>query len=213
VDFKTIAPIRFGFASEPADQARRIASYSLKRNRRRMAMLAEARDVLPHLPGPGESLHALQTGRYDLMHLIVVIVEMRPVPVNRMRLATLSYNGRNLAEMLRLLDSGKVTQLSLLCSTYFARHGDRDLYEETLQELRRRGQQVAAPRSHAKVVTMEFADGEKLVLEGSANLRTNSNWEPFCLIHDAGLHDWHSAWFDELLASHESDQSRNCATG
>jgi hypothetical protein len=42
VDFKTIAPIRFGFASEPADQARRIASYSLKRSRRRMAMLAEA---------------------------------------------------------------------------------------------------------------------------------------------------------------------------
>ena len=158
-------------------------------------MLAEARDVLPYLPEPGESLHALQTGRYDLMHLIVVIVEMKTVPVDRMRLATLSYNGRNLAEMLRLLDSGKVHHLSLICSKFFAEH-DKNLYEETLQEFHQRGQQVAAPRSHAKVVTMEFQDGEKLVLEGSANLRTNSNREQFCLIHDAGLHDWHAQWID-----------------
>jgi hypothetical protein len=139
------------------------------------------------------------------MHLIVVIVDRKPVPVERMRLATLSYNGLNLAEMLRLLDSGKVHQLSLICSKFFAEH-DKDLFEETLQEFHKRGQQVGAPRSHAKVVTMEFVDGERLVLEGSANLRTNSNREQSCLIHDAGLHDWHALWMDEFLASHESGE-------
>jgi hypothetical protein len=151
VDFKAIAPIRFGFVAEAADQARRIASHSLKRSRRRMAMLAEARDVIPHLPEPGESLHGLMTGRYDLMHLIVVIVEMKPIGLERMRLATLSFNGRNLSEMLRLLDSGKTKRLSLVCSKFFAEH-DKDLFEETLQEFRKRGQLVAARRSHCKVV-------------------------------------------------------------
>jgi hypothetical protein len=36
---------------------------------RRAAQLKEAADVLSCLPGPGEALHALMTGRYDLMHL------------------------------------------------------------------------------------------------------------------------------------------------
>lgn len=207
MDFKSIGAVQFGFVQEAADQARRIEGYTLKGSRRRMAMLAEARDVLRCLPQPGESVHGLMTGRYDLMHLILIIVESRPeVPIECMRLATLSYNGRNLAEMLRLLDSGRVHQLSLICSTYFAEH-DRDLYEETVQEFRKRGQRVAAPRSHAKVVTLAFSDGEKLVLEGSANLRTNSNREQFCLIHDAGLHDWHAAWMDKLITSHESNES------
>jgi len=40
--------------------------------------------------------------------------------------------------MLALLDSGKVRKLSLICSKYFAEH-DKDLYEETLQEFRKRG--------------------------------------------------------------------------
>jgi hypothetical protein len=100
--------------------------------------------------------------------------------------------------MLRLLDTGRVGRLSLICSKFFAEH-DKDLYEETLQEFRKRGQRAAAPRSHAKVVTMHFADGQKLILEGSANLRTNSNREQFCLIHDAELHDWHAAWVDEWI--------------
>ena len=212
MDFKAIAPIRFGFAAEPADQARRIASHSLKRSRRRMAMLAEARDVVPYLPEAGESLHGLMTGRFDLMHLIVVIVEMKPVALARMRLATLSFNGRNLSEMLRLLDSGKTKQLSLVCSKFFAEH-DKDLFEETLQEFHKRGQLVAAPRSHAKVVCLEFTDGTKLVAEGSPNLRTNSNVEQIFIANDTGLHDWHAQWIDQLVTTHAVHKSRSQTAG
>jgi hypothetical protein len=60
---------------------------------------------------------------------------------------------------------------------------------------------------------MAFPDGRRLVLEGSANLRTNSNQEQFCLIRDAGLHDWHARWIDALVAKHEGDESRGRAAG
>ena len=36
--------------------------------RHRTAQLAEAADALAVLPGAGETVHALMTGRYDLMH-------------------------------------------------------------------------------------------------------------------------------------------------
>lgn len=45
--------------------------------------------------------------------------------------------------------------------------------------------------------------------EGSANLRTNSNREQFCLTNDAELHDWHSQWIDEQVAKYEIDERRN----
>lgn len=41
---------------------------------KRTAMLHEAAAVLDLLPAPGETLHALITGRYDLMHLLVALL-------------------------------------------------------------------------------------------------------------------------------------------
>jgi hypothetical protein len=185
---------------------------TVKAERRRAAALAEARDVLAHLPGPGEALHALMTGRYDLMHLLLVILNSRPGPLPEMRIATLSYNSRNLAELCHLLDTGKVRRLGFLFSKFFAEH-DRPTFTATVREFRARGQRLAAARSHAKVVTMEFADGSKLILEGSANLRTNSNQEQFALIHCPLLHDWHAAWIDAAIATHESDTSDDPGKG
>ena len=46
MDFKDIGGLKFGFVQEAADQAKRITNHTLKRSRRRTAMLAEASDVL-----------------------------------------------------------------------------------------------------------------------------------------------------------------------
>jgi hypothetical protein len=167
---------------------------------RRTAMLAEAGDVLAHIPKPGEALHALMTGRYDLMVLIVAILEKVGSPVDALRIATLSFNNRNTAEILHLIDTGVVKRLSLLCSEFFRDH-NRPEYLGLEQGFAERAGplKVAAVRSHAKVVCMQFKGGQKLVLEGSANLRTNSNREQFALIGDAALHDWHAAWIDDMV--------------
>jgi hypothetical protein len=180
---------------------------------RRTAMLAEARDVLAVLPGPGEALHALMTGRYDLLALIMVLLE-KWGRCETLRIATLSYNGRNVAELLNQLDAGTIGRLTVLCSLFFRAHNPSQWTQlrDGLVE-RDSDHRLAAARSHAKVVCLAFPDGRHLVLEGSANLRTNSNQEQFCLIEDAGLHDWHALWIDAMVAKHEGDQSGNGETG
>jgi hypothetical protein len=179
---------------------------------RRTAQLAEAADALAVLPGPGETVHALMTGRYDLMHLLVCLID-RLGTVEALRVATLSYNGRNLAEMVRLLDSGAVRRLTLLCSAFFRDH-NTELWEETLEEFRERGQRAAAARSHAKVVTFAFASGRRLTLEGSANLRSNGNREQLLLADGAELHDWHAhGWLDPMVTAHEGEQGDNAGAG
>src|ERR1019366_1247118 len=98
----------------------------------RAAQLVEAADVLPLLPGPGETLHCLQTGRWDTMTLIVALIE-KVGPCSEVRLATLSFNRNNLAAMLDLIDTKQAGCLTLLCSAVFVCR-EKELWADTLSE-------------------------------------------------------------------------------
>jgi hypothetical protein len=172
---------------------------------RRAAGIAEAKAVLAHLPGPGESLHALCTARMDLTDVVNALLE-RLGRCDRMHVATLGYNARNLRTILGWLDAGAVGELALLASIFFRSHNG-ELWGTTLEEFRCRKQRAACCHSHAKVVAMAFACGERLCIEGSSNLCGNgSAREQFALIHDASLCDWHARWIAEMVAKHEGDQ-------
>jgi hypothetical protein len=188
------------------------AAHTARARRRYAAMLRESADILAHLPGPGESLHALMTGLFDFMTLVGHVITNGPVPCAELRIATLAFSSRNTHEIAQLLDAGAVARVSLLCSDFFAKHNKAE-FAEAVREFRDRGQAIAAPRSHAKVTCLHFADGAKLVFEGSANLRTNGNLEQFALFNDPGLHDFHAAWIDEKHRAWQSDQSRSGETG
>jgi hypothetical protein len=61
---------------------------------------------------------------------------------------------------------------------------------------------LAAARCHAKLVAMHFKRSAKMVIEGSANLRTNSNAEQFTLFNDAPLCQWWTAWIVSEVEKH-----------
>jgi hypothetical protein len=152
----------------------------------------------------GESLHALCTARMDLTDVVNALLE-RLGRCDRLHVATLGYNARNLRTLLGWLDRQAVGQLTLLASIFFRSHNG-ELWGTTLEEFRSRTQRAACCHSHAKVVAMEFASGERLCIEGSSNLCGNgSAREQFALIHDAGLCDWHAGWIDALVTQHEGD--------
>lgn len=166
---------------------------------RRFAMLRAADEVLGVIPAEGESVHTLMTGYYDLMNVLVRLVE-RLGPLTALRVATLAMNGRNLEELARLMDAAPGCTLTLLVSCFFRDH-NKDLWKRVRRELASRGGRAAAARSHCKVVCLE-AGGVRLVLEGSANLRTNRNREQLTLARDPALFDWHSRWIDDVVREH-----------
>ncbi len=172
---------------------------------RRAAGIREAKETLAHLPRPGESLHALCTARMDLTDVISSLLE-RLGKCDRLVIGTLGYNARNLRTMLRWLDSGQVAKLTLLASIFFRSHNGA-LWDETLAEFRQRKQRAACCHSHAKVVSLDFASGARLAIEGSANLCGNgSGREQLCLVNDAALCDWHARWVLEAVARHEGKE-------
>jgi hypothetical protein len=196
------------FAARPGAPADRAGRPLYRRDcPRRMAALAEAKDILPCLPGTGQACHFLMTGRYDLMHLLLVVLESRPGPVDHLRIATLSFNKKNLGELLQLLDSGKVKRLSFVFSKFF-KEQTSETYLLAAAALRQRGQRFAAPRSHAKVICCQWPGPDRLVMEGSANLRSNGNQEQLSLFTDLELHDWHAAWIDATLDKHAIEEGQ-----
>ncbi len=207
-DFKgMLRPVAFATKKAAAVEADGVPAPLLRgaAGNRRLAALKEAGDILEVLPGPGESLHALMTGRYDLTDLLEVIYS-RLGAVAHLRVATLSFNGHNLLLMKHWLEAGHVRRLSLLYSSFFADHNP-EIVLQLAEALEGGKHRHKAARNHCKVVALEMADGRKLSLEGSANLRTNSNREQFALIDGPELHDWHAAWIDEQLSHGQAEKA------
>src|SRR5439155_318166 len=145
------------------------------------------------------------TARMDLTDVIGSLLE-RLGKCERLVIGTLGYNARNLQTMLRWLESRQVVSLTLLASLFFRSHNG-SLWEETLAEFRQRKQRAACCHSHAKVVSLSFASGERLAIEGSANLCGNgSGREQFCLVNDPSLTEWHARWVLELVTKHEGKE-------
>jgi hypothetical protein len=213
-DLRGIKPVAFGTLLRPAQtgdrQGRR--AFLARIHKRRFASLKAAADAVDVLPGEGESLHAVMTGLYDLMHLLIVLLQRFGAHCSTLRIATLSLSRRNVQEMTALLDSGNVGTLDLLASDFFRKHDD-DIFAELCQEFHQRGQRVAAARSHCKVVTLALDDGRRYVLEGSANLRTNRNAEQFALARDPGLHAFYDGWLDSMVTENEVRQTDLPQTG
>jgi hypothetical protein len=206
MDFSAIPRPAFGRLALHAEEAR--AVFTTKATVRRALMFKEASALLSRLPGPGEAVHAILTGRYDLMLLLVAILDLQRAPCRRLRIATLCYNRRNAVELLGLLESKKICGLTLLCSSFFREH-NKELHQWFRDELEAfPGSTIAHARSHCKVIAFDFADGTGLVAESSANLRANGNREQLVLLNDRALHDWHAKWIEELTDHdhhHEAD--------
>jgi hypothetical protein len=191
--------------TKPEDLPRKAREF--RASLRRKAQLKRAADVVPHLPGPGESLHALLTGYFDFALVLTCVLRSRPVPCAALRVATLSFGKKNVQEMAGWLDTGLVKRLTLLSSD-FMKEGNAATYYGAVKELaEQRGHTVAAARCHAKVAALAFADGLKLVFEGSMNLSTNRNLEQMAVINDGCLHDWHADWIEQKAREHEEAQA------
>jgi hypothetical protein len=171
----------------------------LRLQARRAAGIREAAETLALLPGPGESLHAVMTARLDMTDVVNALLG-KLGRCDRLAIATLGYNRRNFRTMLAWLDTGAVGAFTLVASIFFRSHNG-DLWQETLEELHRRGQRAACCPSHCKTMAMQFSDGTRLALEGSANLCSNgSAREQFAVINDPALCAWHDRMISDLVA-------------
>ena len=140
--FTALPPPTFGTVAKPPTNVMPVRTRAAAR---RMQEATLAADLLPDLPAPGETVHALMSGRYDLAQVIVATV--RRWPVAHLRITSLSANKRTLRELLTEADTGTVGRLTLLLSGFFARH-NKELFQAVRQEVQddHPGSRIAAAK-------------------------------------------------------------------
>ena len=204
LSFGSIPRPAFGSAKQHLD-ARTGAPPRLttKADRRYMRAATLAAELLPELPLPGETVHALMLGTFDLCQVIGATAKLLP-DLRHLRIATLCYSRRNVKELAALLETRPGMALTLLVSVFFTAN-NKDGHEQTVAELTAYPNvTIGAARNHCKVVCFDTL-GVPLVFEGSANLRANRNREQLAVIRDRPLHDWHAAWIDALVRADDGE--------
>ena len=202
----TISNVNFGQVPRPAfgRAAQHQATPPAKRTKaaaRYQRAAKTAAELLPELPQVGTSHHCLMLGTFDLCQVIAATLKLAP-QCQHLRIATLCFSKRNSSELLGFLETYPTIRLSVLVSTFFQGH-NKELFDRFAEELKEYPRaRMTAARTHCKVVAFDLEEGDGLVFEGSANLRTNKNREQLCVIRDRPLHDFHAGWIDELVSTH-----------
>jgi hypothetical protein len=182
--------------------ARAFRRVAARRTLQNLLKVKAAVALVDRLPVPGETIHMVVAGDFRTWDLVPAMLAMRPpVPIAELFLATLSYNRDNLAELVDLLDDGRIQSVCLITSV-FDRANDPDRFNYAREELTGRGHRLLAMRNHCKLILARFADGSSYVSESSANLRSHSTTEQIALTNDADLYDFHRAWMLEVLDAH-----------
>jgi hypothetical protein len=164
--------------------------YATKETRRRMVELKRqgtAREQLRKLPGKGESVHLLLDGKFSLFDLLVAVLDIAGQPCRHLTIATLGLSRSNAEHLDKMLAEGRIKQLDLLASHYFAAQ-DKEIWEHACGVIRQRPNcRAVAMRSHAKLFCAKI--GKRfIVCTSSANLRSCVNLEQASLQDHAGLY-------------------------
>lgn len=206
MDFAAIPRPAFGTARQHLPSGpQAVLRKTTKADARYQRAALTAAELLPELPKPGESVHCLMTGTYDLCQVIIATAARLPSLV-ALRIATLCFSKRNRGELLSLLEVRTGLKLVVLVSHSFKGHNKEECEAFAADLAQYPDARLVAARSHAKVVTFDAGPDDGLVFEGSANLRNNRNREQLTAIRDRTLHDWHAAWIDDMVCRGEGDE-------
>lgn len=90
--------------------------------------------------------------------------------------------------------------INLIISDYFYAHERGSLIPYIYDNLDKEDRfQLASASSHTKITMFETLGGKKIVMHGSANLRSSSNIEQFTIEENPGLYDFHFEYHKRII--------------
>jgi hypothetical protein len=159
-----------------------------------------ARQIKPM--AEGERYLALLAGDFIMGDFIEAFLTEHGVHCPEMSIATLSVSQENVDSLELLMDKGYVDRLDLIVSGYFYRHerSKSGLIPYIYDRLDKGERfQMAVAASHAKNCLFITDRGNKYVIHGSANLRSNGCLEEIIFERSAEIYDWKKAWHDTVI--------------
>lgn len=150
--------------------------------------------------GTGTRSHMVTAGSFEFGDFIEALLKDRNARCKHMSVSTLSMSQNNVDSFGNLLHDGWVDKLDLIVSDYFFAHERKQLIPYLLHELDVENRfQLAVAGTHTKIVLFETYGGKKVVMHGSANLRSSGCLEQTTIEENPELYDFYLGFHNQIL--------------
>jgi hypothetical protein len=152
--------------------------------------------------GPLERYDVIVSGNFVFGDFIYAWMTHQGIKAKTMTISTLSMGTRNVDVLAQLMKTGYIQELNLVVSAYFYRNYRNDVVPyiyEKLDDQKKNNFQMGVAGIHTKTMTMETEDGMKIVMQGSANLRSSANIEQFILEDNPEVYDFYKDYIDKII--------------
>ena len=157
---------------------------------------------------PGMRMFAFVSGNFVFGDVLEALADRGIAEYRTMTVQTLSMSQENIDSLRNVVERCfEMERLRIVLSDYYYAHERKAdglvpyLYERLdVDDVL----DVAFASVHTKIVTFETVDGMKVVMDGSANLRSSRNVEQLRIECDAGLHDRIEAFADRIFEAYST---------
>lgn len=150
---------------------------------------------------PGCRHYQMVSGAFIFGDFIEALLREQHIQAAEMTISTYSLSRNNIDSLRGLLETGHIEKLNLIISAGQHSHELHGLVPYLLKHLDIDSRfQYAAAGTHCKLCIFETLQGNKVVMHGSANLRSSGNIEQFVLEENPSLYDFNHAYQQRILA-------------
>ncbi|KXB77533.1 hypothetical protein HMPREF1860_01327 [Prevotella amnii] len=148
----------------------------------------------------GQRSEVFVSGAFIFGDFIEAYLTTHHVKAVKMTITTLSMSQENVDSLRTLLEFGYIDELNLVISVYFWGNERAGLIPYIYKELDYQNKfQLAVASIHTKTITFETLGGRKMVIHGSANLRSSGNIEQFTIEENSELYRFYNEHFDKII--------------
>ncbi len=147
-----------------------------------------------------ERANVIVAGSFIFGDFLEAYIMQRNAKVKKMTINTLSISQENIDSLRTLLTKNYIDELNVIISEYFFAHERRALIPYMYKNLDIDNKfQLAVAATHMKTTHFETLGGRKIVIHGSANLRSSANLEQFTIEENEGLYNFYEEVNNKIL--------------
>ena len=122
----------------------------------------------------------------------------------KITLSTLSMSLENVDSFANLINAGYISELNIIVSDYFFSHERNNLIRYMYEVLDINDVfQLSVCRTHTKITLLEYED-KKVVISGSANLRSSDNLEQISIEENEDLYNFNKVVHDNIIKEYKT---------
>lgn len=147
----------------------------------------------------------LINGSFIFGDFIEALILSNKLTVEELTISTLSLSENNVDSLNGLMNEKCVNKLNLIISDYFYSHERFNLtpYIYKMLDIGNRFQ-LAVAGTHTKICLIKTYCGKKIIIHGSANLRSSSNIEQIVVEENESLWDFNNDYMNKIIDKYKT---------